>query len=222
VRLIPVACPEWSGSATIGALLNQGELSMSLTGDTSVTLSWSDFQGTVPANPTRKAFTSTTFDIQTPFTFRVDGKTKKQTDFRMSTVTISLALQRKKMWSQPSSRTSTLLTHEQGHYEITSLLMRDLNDDLAALFQSAKAFPTLLDFTQGVDAVRQPILSLLASLQTVQDAQGSFVDGIYDNRTMDGTDATEQAKWNAAFKAARSSPPTRLKAALAAQSITVP
>jgi hypothetical protein len=126
------------------------------------------------------------------------------------------------MWSQASSRTSALLAHEQGHYEITSLLVRDLDDDLTAFLQSAKTFPTLLDYTQAVDAVRQPILSLHSSLQTVQNAQGGFVDGIYDQRTKDGTDATAQAKWNAAFKAARASTPVRLKAALAAQSISVP
>jgi hypothetical protein len=195
---------------------------MSLNGDSAVTLSWSDFQGTVPANSTRKALTSTTFDIQTPFAFRIDGKTKRQTDFRMTSVAVSLTLERKSMWSQTSARTSALLAHEQGHYEITALLMRDLDDDLTAMLQSAKTFATLIDYTRGVDALKQPILSLQSSLQTVVNAQGSFVDGIYDQRTKDGTDAKEQAKWSAAFEAARASTPVRLKAALAAQSITIP
>src|SRR5260370_20739562 len=68
---------EWRGLKTTEALDNKRGHSMSLSGDTAATLAWTDFQGTVPANPTRKAFTSTTFDVQTPFIFRVDGKSKK-------------------------------------------------------------------------------------------------------------------------------------------------
>ena len=102
------------------------------------------------------------------------------------------------------------------------LLMRDLDDDLTAMLQSAKTFATLINYTQGVDGVKQPILSLQSSLQTVVNAQGGFVDGIYDQRTKDGTDAKEQAKWSVAFQAARASTPVRLQAALAAQSITIP
>ena len=95
----------WLLAKTIGGLLVLRSLNMSLNGDSAVTLSWSDFQGTVPANSTRKALTSTTFDIQTPFAFRIDGKTKRQTDFRMTSVAVSLTLERKSMWSQTSART---------------------------------------------------------------------------------------------------------------------
>jgi hypothetical protein len=195
---------------------------MSLTGDSALTLAWSDFQGTPPASATRKAFTSTTFDIQTPFIFRVDGRTKKQTDFRVSGVTVDLTLERSKMWLQASAQTSTLLRHEQGHYEITALLMRDLESDLTALWQSKKTYPTLNDLKKDVDSIKQPILSLHTSMQSVANPKGGFIDGAYDQQTKDGTDAKVQASWNAAFTAARATPPVRLTDALAAQNITVP
>lgn len=195
---------------------------MTLSGDTALTLSWSDFQGSVPAQATRRAYTSTSFDIQTPYIFRVDEKSKKQKDFKLSGVTVKLTLERSEMWSQSSGKTSALLKHEQGHYEITSLLMRDLDSDLTVLFQSAQKYPTLADFQAGVAAVEKPILDLQAKLQSLKNPQGGYVDGVYDQQTKDGTDATNQGKWNAAFAAARATPPKRLQDALTAQGITIP
>jgi hypothetical protein len=195
---------------------------MSLTGDTAATLAWTDFQGSVPANPTRNAFTSVSFDLQTPFIFRIDGKTKKQTDFKLAGVTVAITIEKAQMWSRTSSQTSALLSHEQGHYEITALLMRDLESDLTALFNAAKKYPSQSDLKKDVDALKQPILAMHTSLQSVQNAQGGYDDGLYDDQTKDGTDAKVQAKWTAAFTAARSAAATRLKDALTAQNITVP
>jgi hypothetical protein len=195
---------------------------MSLSGDTAATLAWTDFQGTVPANATRKALTVVSYDVQTPTIFRIDGKTKKQKDFRLSGVTVKLTIEKTQMWSQTSGQTTALLGHEQGHYEITALLMRDLESDLTALFNAAKTYPTVADLKKDVDALETPIIALLNSIQTVETSKGTFVDGLYDQQTKDGTDAKAQAKWAAAFTAARSTAATRLKDALTAQNITVP
>jgi hypothetical protein len=98
--------------------------------------------------------------------------------------------------------------------------MRDLDEDLTALFKSQKTFKTQNDLQKQLDDIEQPIVALHVLWQTVRDPQGNFVNGVYDQQTKDGMDPTIQAKWAAAFAAARtaarSSRTTRLMDALIA------
>ena len=195
---------------------------MSITGDT-LMLTWSDFRGVVPARANRSAFTSATFDVKTPFGFRVlrKGHRTVQTDFKLTGITVAVGLDRDQMWSLQASRSDALLKHEQGHYDLTALLMRDMERDLSALFASGRKFATQRELESAVDGAESPILSIHKQLQSLKDGQGNLVDGIYDQQTKDGTDAKVQAQWNAAFQACRSNPKSRLTDALTAQKVTI-
>ena len=169
----------------------------------SLTLRWSDFTGHVPAHARADAYTATRYDIRTNFTVRVHGG--HQSDFRLSTVSIRVTLDRARMWSRPSARTTQLLKHEQGHYDITALLMRDLNTDLTALMQAGHAYPTQHALTQAIANLQQPAVALVNRLQSTATA-----DGVYDRRTQHGTVAAAQQRWDAALGSARTSTSRKL------------
>ena len=52
---------------------------------------------------------------------------------RLPAITVELSVDRTETWVVTSRKTAELLAHEQGHYDITGLVGRDLAADLAAL-----------------------------------------------------------------------------------------
>jgi Bacterial protein of unknown function (DUF922) len=186
---------------------------VSITGNT-LTLRWSDFVGHVPAHSRMQAYTHTTYDIQTPYSMRVHGG--HQSDFHLTQVMIRVTLDRAAMWSRPTAQTAALLKHEQGHYDITALLMRDLDTDLTALLQQGQMFPTRRDLLQAVDNLKQPAVALVNRLQST-----STTDGVYDRQTQHGTVATAQQRWDAALARARTSTATKLVDCLKNQGIAL-
>jgi predicted secreted Zn-dependent protease len=186
---------------------------MSISGHT-LTLTWQDFLGSAPAHARSDAFTSTSYDVQTNYTMRTSQG--RQSDFRLSTVSILVRLDRARMWARPSARTPDLLRHEQGHYDITALLMRDLHTDLTALLQSARTFPTKQALEQAIADLQQPTVDLDDRLQSTATAEGT-----YDKQTDHGRNATVQGRWNTALAGARSNSATRLADCLRNQGIVV-
>ncbi|PYV13069.1 MAG: hypothetical protein DMG21_21950 [Acidobacteria bacterium] len=186
---------------------------MSITGHT-LTLTWQDFLGNAPTNARSDAFTSTSYGVQTPYTMSV--RQGRQSDFRLSTVSVQVKLDRAQMWSRPSARTPELLRHEQGHYDITALLMRDMHTDLTALLQSGRTFPTKQALEQAIADLQQPTVDLDDRLQSTSTA-----DGIYDQQTDHGRNATVQGRWSTALTGARSNPATKLVDCLRNQGIVL-
>ena len=161
-----------------------------------------------------QAYTHATYDIQTPYSMRVHGG--HESDFRLTHVTIRVTLNRASMWSRPSAQTAALLKHEQGHYDITALLMRDLDTDLTALLQRGQTFPTRRDLVQAVDNLKQPAVALVNRLQSTLTS-----DGVYDRQTQHGTLATAQQRWDAAFASAGTSTTKKLVDCLKSQGIAL-
>jgi len=186
---------------------------VSITGNT-LTLSWNDFTGSVPAHARTDAYTATTYNIHTSYTMRTHGH--QQSDFRLSTVSVRIALDRGRMWSRPAARTAQLLKHEQGHYDITALLMRDLDTDLTALMQAGRSFATQRELAQAIAHVQQPAESLVSRLQSTATA-----DGVYDRQTHHGTVATAQQRWDAALASARTNAARKLVDCLRTQGIAL-
>jgi hypothetical protein len=100
------------------------------------------------------------------------------------------------------------LRHEQGHFDITGLVARDLArrvlalsldaDVVAALRDSGNSSIQRLRYVQGVfrrsvAGFGRDASQLLAQLQT-DPATGR--DGLYDRQTRHGQDRAAQATWN--------------------------
>src|SRR5213593_1885725 len=171
---------------------------MTITGHT-LTLAWQDYSGGVPANARMDAYTATSYDVQTNYTMQTNRG--HQSDFRLATVSIQVRLDRSRMWSRPSAQTAQLLKHEQGHYDITALVMSDLDTDLTTLLQAGRTFPTQRDLAKAIANQKDPAVALVNRLQST-----AIADGVYDQQTRHSRDAAAQGKWDAALARARANP----------------
>jgi hypothetical protein len=108
------------------------------------TLTWNDFQGTPdPTKPKLDAFTSASLTL--PVLTPKPAPGGKQFHFE-DNVAITIAMNNQKSWKRSANIASRgnqysidLLNHEQGHYNLTALLARDLFIEIMQL--KAKTYP---------------------------------------------------------------------------------
>lgn len=164
------------------------------------TLRWSDFPGNPPKGETLDAYTSSTYGLNWGF---APGRTA---EYRLASISVAVVLRRQQMWSRRSAQSDRLLRHEQGHFDIVAMTARDLNTDLEAL--AGQVFSSESDLRGAVN-----------DLDRAARAQINDADSAYDTQTDHGNNATPQASWDAAFRAARGG--TRFTDALRAQGISI-
>jgi hypothetical protein len=194
------------------ASFSKKEHIMAMTGF-SYRLSWADFPGRIPSNASAStgAFVSTSFRANAPWAYTSSNGVRT---YSVTSVACSVSLNRPSMWARAGAvRTPALLIHEQGHFEISALLMRQVDANLTALL--GQTWSSEDDINQAIRDARDPLFQIISNLQST-----STGDGTYDVSTNHGLNA-EQAKWNRAFAACRASPTGELEASLAAQGITI-
>ena len=186
---------------------------MSMTGF-AYQLTWNDFGGRVPASAdaSTAAFVSTTFRATAPWTFTGNAGSRVYT---LTSVSCSVALNRSRMWARPgaSVRTASMLAHERGHYEISALLTRQVDQQLTALI--GQTFSDQASIDQAITDARDPLFSIINDLQSQPSG-----DGTYDTSTNHGLNANQGA-WNRAFAACRGAARGDLVVALTTQGITI-
>lgn len=145
---------------------------------------WSDFVASPPPNSHAHAHISTDFNLAYSYVSGPGG-VRLNDD-----VTVTIRLHQNRSWAKkqiinswPAQARQDLLRHEQGHYDITALMGRDLFIDLMAL--------------------RQQSFSNLSALQTaVQTTSRRYdpqpVHNKYDHsqETDHGRNAQQQTAWN--------------------------
>ncbi len=184
---------------------------MALTGSVA-TLAWGDFIAAVPANADENtgAFVSTSFDAQAPWRFKGKGE---NVEYSISSVTCTVGLNKTKMWARSDSKTAAMLVHEQGHFEITALLMRQVDQQLTALMP--QKFKSQTEIEQAINDARVPLVNKIIEMQST-----AARDGTYDVATHHGKNSAQDG-WNRAFAACRASGSMTLEDALKAQGITI-
>ena len=130
-------------------------------------------------------------------------------EYRVRGARVAVAAQANDSWATAAARSDAgLLRHEQGHYDITGLIARDLIGKVLDLsfHQSLIAvcigsgdtaherlrYVTRL-FQADVTRFGQEARDLLARLNTNPSTQA---DGLYDNQTNHGLNTTGQRMWN--------------------------
>jgi hypothetical protein len=177
------------------------------------TLTWNNFptRQTSPSPP-MQALTSARWTMSGWHVAVVNG------EYRVAGIRITVSLNTQASWAVPAALSSaSLLTHEQGHYDITGLLARDLTGkildlslDVAAVaaMQGAGNTPqqqrnfAVQQFQNSINAYGQRANALSDRLQT---NPVTHADGIYDVQTNHGQNAAAQAAWNARFLSVQSS-----------------
>lgn len=170
------------------------------------TLAWSNF-GRAPANPPADAQTGAGFST-TGWSVQVVNGVYRVAGFRAT-----VSLNPGQTWAIQSARSSAdLLRHEQGHYDITGLIARDMvgkvldlsfDEDVIAYIQGSGDTPTQhrayvqRQFQTSINQFGQEARAMLARLNT-DPATGR--DGIYDVQTNHSQNTAGQQTWNARFQ----------------------
>ena len=124
-------------------------------------------------------------------------------EYSLSNIRLRVSFHHNQSWVVRGSQTSALLTHEQGHMDITRILARDLcrrlmsEDMVDVVFHNAReANSYMMDQARGMMRRATALLDVLQS----NPIGGMPHDGLYDTDTVHGTNTTSQAKWTAAFQ----------------------
>lgn len=119
-------------------------------------------------------------------------------------------------WAVPAAFSNTaLLVHEQGHYDITGLIARDLARNLLDLALDATVVASMRDAgTTAAQHAHYAQLALQRSvdetgrkaaglLNKIQSSSSTGADGLYDRQTDHGLNLTAQATWNGLLAAVK-------------------
>jgi hypothetical protein len=169
------------------------------------TLTWNDFprRSVTPAPGQTIHVALTAVDIHptlpNPTIIPVPGS--RPTVYQLSdNVVVKVEYVRANSWvsdwvfTQPQSFQDHLLNHEQGHYNLTALVARDLFVDLMLLKQQRFA-----SSAAGINAIRP----IIAPLQT-QPHISQRISDLYDsaNETRNGHDHPAQQRWDGYIRTA--------------------
>jgi hypothetical protein len=176
-------------------------------------LRWSDFRSV--ANSPHPPFLAQT---HSRFSYGYSSEHKHGV-YRIKGVSVTVTKGGVSMWAVTgSSRTDDLLKHEQGHFDITGLIARDLCRDLMSIeydeivLQSAMAAgntarsqQTYANSVLAADVQRAVTEAndLQALLQGRETQGGGHTDGQYDDDTNHSQNSAGQQKWNDILQYAR-------------------
>lgn len=139
-----------------------------------------------------------------------------QGNYRVHGARVTVSLNPRRSWAIPAARSSAdLLQHEQGHYDITGLIARDLISNVLDLSMGATVVAALQDsgatprdhlqyvtrrFQDEFDGFVRDATALGARLQTDPATQA---DGLYDVQTDHSRNSDGQRTWNARLQRIR-------------------
>jgi hypothetical protein len=177
------------------------------------TLTWNNYpQRQTSPSPPMQALTSARWAMSGWNVAVVNG------EYRVTGIRITVSLNTQASWAVPAAVSSaSLLVHEQGHYDITGLIARDLTGKIldlsldvavVAAMRGAGSTPqqqrnyALQQFQNSINAYAQAANALSDRLQT---NPVTHADGIYDVQTNHSMNTAVQAAWNTRLAGIKSS-----------------
>ncbi|CDH46716.1 MAG: hypothetical protein IPL59_22035 [Candidatus Competibacteraceae bacterium] len=175
------------------------------------TLAWTNFRSVKTSpSPPHEAMTSASFSSTGWRVTLVKG------EYRITGARVNVDINTGASFATASAQTSTdLLTHEQGHFDITGLIARDIISQILSLSYDESVVAVVRgvgnssqarinwvtqEFQKDVNRIGREAKAALDRLQT-DPVTG--VDGIYDTQTNHSQNTTAQAVWNTRFQQAK-------------------
>jgi hypothetical protein len=137
-------------------------------------LTWDDFRGPVPRGTSFAAATSSTFRLSAPHFARGKDESGKDGWRLTDDLVVTVVFDNQKSWridmSQwPDQLQKFLLDHEQGHYDITALVARDLFIKLMSL--KTHVYPSEADGRKDIKGWENTYGDRKDSVQEAYDAE---------------------------------------------------
>ena len=176
-------------------------------------LSWAQFRPVATSlSPPMLAQTSSSYQMGSWRVALSGGK------YRVQGVRITVSVNANGCWAVNAARNqAALLRHEQGHYDITGLVARDLARSVLDLSLDASVVAALKDagstgaehmryvqrqFQSSIDEYGRQAADLSNKLQTNPATRR---DGVYDVQTQHGQNVAAQTRWDALFSQVKAS-----------------
>lgn len=142
-------------------------------------LTWDDFRelGSRPADAAGDENAQIHSDVNQPGRVRVSREDGQP---RVSSLSVTISIVRADTWVVRSAKTAELLSHEQGHYDITGLSGRDMGNEILA----ARA-GTIEDLQQQITDIIERYRQQAQELNTR-----------YDTETGGGRNRDAQRRWD--------------------------
>jgi hypothetical protein len=144
-------------------------------------IDWSEFQEVAQRPPGEKEDAQISSNLEQPAEV---GVARQGGRFRLSAYEAVLSIDRLESWVVGSTKSDTLLAHEQGHYDITGVIARDLVRDLRALRATTTA------------ALERDVK---ATIRRADDL-AKRLNKLYDDQTKNSRDRDRQQKWEALIR----------------------
>jgi hypothetical protein len=123
-------------------------------------------------------------------TKKMKGSTKKIDGvYRMVDISCTLYVKKAESWVVKGTKTADLLKHEQGHFDITAIGVREMIREMGA-------------------ARNESLSALSTTIQSIQEDKGKLMQeksDLYDTQTDHGRIPAEQLRWEKIIKAEKES-----------------
>ena len=145
-------------------------------------VSWTEFK-TVQSAPDGSgddAFTQAVFNTQFSSILNADGKWVIPAE----RLNVTIRMDTQNSWVVSGRKSNSLLTHEQGHYNITALGARDCHTDIVAIVGDSS------------DVVQSHGNSITSTAQSLIGSVNEMYDEDPNCGMAHGSDSSAQAQWN--------------------------
>jgi hypothetical protein len=146
------------------------------------TLTWSDFPEVSSRPSAADEDAQIHCEVSQPERVSV---TREGGQFRVTALTVNITILREDSWVVTSQKTASLLSHEQGHYDITGLMGRDMGNEILA----ARA--------RTVDGLQEQVTRIIERYRQ----RSQELNDLYDTQTNHSRNRDAQARWDERIRA---------------------
>ena len=156
-------------------------------------LRWDDFEGSVPKAAPHENVAVTAASLRWSYSYSLEW-TRGSCLYRITKIEADALFDPRASWARPDGRTSAVLAHEQGHFDIAEMHKR-MFDEASRPFLNARATCKGRDKRSIAKFVERDIDTTLGKLYERIWKNQIRVQEIYDAETRHGMDAAAQQGW---------------------------
>lgn len=164
-------------------------------------LTWDDFQGEVDMSNEHQALSATNLAHTTDFDpIQKSFKIK----LKINWVKMDASFFPHRSWVKPEHKTNGLLNHEQGHFDISELVAREIEEKINQKFKG-KMISSNYRSIEDADKETKQIITKLIKKETDRISEiAKFSHNRYDKETNHGRILDKQWEYDEKFKLLRS------------------
>lgn len=168
-------------------------------------LTWDDFRNVEEPPLPFAALTASRYDVTNWGITSGTAKGERRGSYFVDPLKVTVRFLSDQSWAQPSAKgNKRLLAHEQGHFDITGLIARDLARRLLELRVYGPELRDANDIRAANRALEQKMRRVLDRVDALWTAlQNGGAEDIYDTDTEHGLNESGQREWSAMLKRVR-------------------